>query len=179
MTAYRIVKAIMVPCGLHGAGGVVVFLGSMSLLLFERVSGVQIFRPTPHQSFSLGGTLWVLGMAVFWLLEAVAAWLIWFRLSKLAIYLAVTVVGLWAVLFIGLVFEVLEIGSTGDYLPILLQLLAAATLCWPCIVMARWLSRAILTPPRLEVAELGAAPSSGPTAPAGKSGVPDGPPSVS
>jgi hypothetical protein len=141
-------KVFVALCALNGCGGLFVVLLAAGNYLLYAITGIEIIPSRSHQPANLDGVLAVIGMSLFWLLEVFAFWIVWFRLSRLAIYVAVGLLAFWIVAITDIVLiEVLETGAAIGHLPIGITMLAVV--CWPSIALARWLSHRLLLPPVL------------------------------
>jgi hypothetical protein len=144
-TGYRVLKGLAVLFALNGIPGVLVSMVALCLFLIEFLTGFAVLPHRGQQHPTVGGTLVVLGMASFWVVEVTAAWLVWRRPSRLVIYLAVSVIGLWAVCAAGIALEVAGDSTPASQLRVLLC--TAAIVCWPCVALARWLCSGLLSGP--------------------------------
>lgn len=176
-TAHKIFKVFLALCALNGAGGLLVVLLFIGLRLLKLITGVDLLPLRPGGHVTIGGVFVVLAMSLFWLFEVAAFWAYLRRFSSLAIYLAVSLLAFWIVCITDiLVFEVLGSGAPFNLAHLALDLLTLAVICWPCIALARWLSRGSRV---ITEAEPGVAPNGGPATPTGTLGAVEGPPSVS
>jgi len=147
-TAHLILKGFAALCGMHGAGYLFLFLCVALTYLFCIFTGGQIHFRWPVEPWTVVAVLRALCLLLFFLFEIVVFWLAWFKLSKLAISLAVCLFAFWVVCIIHImVFDMLKTGSVA-WLPVDLGALALITL--PCVALVHWLSRCLITPPRDE-----------------------------
>jgi len=177
-TFYRVLKTISALFALNGVLGLLVVLLVVILYLVEKYTGMALLPHKTHQHATISGLMVVIGMASFWAIEVLAAWLVWVRLSKRAIYLTIGISGIWVVCLTGIALEVLETGTPEAQAIVMLS--TAAIICWPCILAARHLSSGLLrSSGQCRIAELGSAPNGGSATQLGDSGVRKEPPSVS
>ena len=155
-TVHKMFDVFLLLCALNGAGGLLAALGVVALFLLYALTGIDLrpiraaVRSEWHATFA--GVLLFLGVSFFWLFEVVVCWVFWRHFSKVAAYMAVTLLGFWIVgVSDMIIFEVLGIGLGIDHWTF--DLIGVAFVCWPCIALARWLSCASATPPIIVRAE--------------------------
>jgi hypothetical protein len=147
-------EVFLTLCALNGVLGLLVVMLFVGLRALKMTTGFDLLPMRPGWHVTLGGVLLVTGISLFWLFEIVAYWLFRRRFSKLAIYLAVSLLAVWIVCITDIiVFEVFGSGAPVSLAHLPLDLLTLAVICWPCTALARWLSRQPVAPPIIKEAE--------------------------